>query len=108
LPGTVDELDRLGLTPREIALDGGFEPPPTNRLLDGRADVFIAGRQQPASRRSKKRLAGYRAGCEGRISHLKRGYGLRRSSFRGHDGARTHVGWAILAYNLDTLAIRTA
>jgi hypothetical protein len=41
--------------------------------------VFIAGRQQPNSRRPKKRLAGYRVGAEGRISHLKRRYGLGRS-----------------------------
>jgi hypothetical protein len=27
---------------------------------------------------------------------------------KAHDGARTWFGWAILAYNLDTLATRTA
>jgi IS5 family transposase len=32
---------------------------------------------------------------------------MRRSGLRGHDGARTWVGWAILAYNLDTLAVHT-
>lgn len=26
---------------------------------------------------------------------------------RGHDGARTWTGWAILTYNLDTLAVQT-
>ena len=78
----------------------------TNRIVDGRAAVFIAGRQQPDSRRSRRRLARYRVGCEGRISHLKRRYGLARSRLKGHHGARTWVGWAILAYNLDTLAVR--
>jgi transposase, IS5 family len=104
---TAAELDRAGITPREVALDGGFEPGPTNRALPDRAEVFIAGRQQPDKRRSRRRLASYRVGCEGRISHLKRRYGLRRTRLRGHDGARTWVGWAVLAYNLDTLAIRT-
>ena len=51
-------------------------------------------------------LAGYRVGCEARINHLKRSYGMRRSRLRGHQGARTWVGWAILAYNLDTLAVQ--
>jgi Transposase DDE domain len=83
----------------------GFEPAQANQLLPDTA-VFVAGRQQPSSRRPKKRLAGYRVGAEGRISHLKRGYGLRRTRLRGHDGARTWVGWALLAYNLDTLAAR--
>ena len=106
LPTTAAELKRLGLRPREVALDGGFSPPASNATLPD-STVFVAGRQQPQTRRPRKRLAGYRNGCEGRISHLKRGYGLRRSRLRGHPGARTWVGWGILAYNLDTLAIRT-
>lgn len=106
LPATVEELKRLSVRPREAAFDGGFPTDSTNALLPD-SDVFISGRQQPKARRSRKRLAGYRVGCEARISHLKRSYGLRRSRFRGHNGARTWVGWAILAYNLDTLAIQT-
>jgi transposase, IS5 family len=51
--------------------------------------------------------ARYRTGCEGRISHLKRGYGLRRSHLRGDQGQRIWTGWAILTYNLDTLAAHT-
>jgi transposase, IS5 family len=106
LPQTAKELERLGLRPREVALDGGFPVEAANRAFPD-ADVFIAGRQHPTSQRSKKRLASYRAGSEGRISHLKRGYGLRRSRLRGHDGARTWTGWGILAYNLDTLTVQT-
>ncbi len=107
LPATVAELDRLGLRPREVALDGGFPVEAANNAFPD-ADVFVAGRQHPPSRRSKKRLASYRAGSEGRISHLKRGYGMRRSRLRGHDGARTWTGWSILTYDLDTLAVQAA
>lgn len=107
LPATVAELARLGLRPREVALDGGFPVEAANQAFPDAA-VFVAGRQHPPSRRSKKRLASYRAGAEGRISHLKRGYGLRRSRLRGHDGARSWTGWAILTYNLDTLTVQTA
>jgi IS5 family transposase len=106
LPTTVGELDKLAIGLREVAFDGGFSPAQATELLPDSA-VFVAGRQQPDSRRSRKRLAGYRVGAEGRISHLKRSYGLRRSRLRGHDGARTWVGWGLLAYNLDTLAART-
>ena len=66
------------------------------------------GRQRPARGAPHRRLARYRVGIEGRISHLKRRYGLRRSRLKGHHGARTWTAWAILAYNLDTLAIRAA
>ena len=106
LPATIAELDRLGLRPREVALDGGFPVEAANRAFPD-AQVFVAGRQHPPSRRSKKRLASYRAGAEGRISHLKRRYGMRRSRLKGHDGARAWTGWAILSYNLDTLTVQT-
>jgi len=53
-------------------------------------------------------LQRYRTGAEGRISHLKRGYGMRRSRLKGDEGQKTWTGWGILTYNLDTLTIRTA
>ena len=110
LPQTVTELQRLGLSPKEIALDGGFNVGPTTDALEDLAPdrVFIAGRQQPGSRRTQRRLQRYRTGAEGRISHLKRSYGLRRSRLKGDEGQKTWTGWAILTYNLDTLTIRTA
>ena len=108
-PDTVAELTRLGLTPREVALDAGFQPGPTNAALEDLAPktVFIAGRQEPASRHTKRRLRRYRTGQEGRISHLKRRYGLDRSRLKGDQGRQIWTEWAILAYNTDTLAIRT-
>jgi IS5 family transposase len=109
LPHTTAELQRLGLRPKEVALDGGFEQRPTAEALQELSPerVFIAGRQQPGSRRTQRRLARYRTGAEGRISHLKRSYGLRRSRLKGQEGMKAWSAWAILAYNLDTLAIRT-
>jgi transposase, IS5 family len=90
LPDTIGELTRLGIRPREIALDGGFNAGSTRQTLDDAGlnpeRVFIAGRQQPGSRRTQRRLARYRTGAEGRISHLKRGYGLDQSRLRGDKG----------------------
>jgi len=109
LPDTVKELRRLAISPREVALDGGFQPGPTNRSLAELAPdrVFISGRQQPGSRRTNRRLQRYRTGEEGRISHLKRRYGLGRSRLKGHEGQQIWTEWSILAYNADTLAVRT-
>lgn len=97
-------LADLALIPREIAVDGGFDPvaehlPPADR-------VFISGKHSAGSPKTNRRLAKFRVGCEGRVSHLKRRYRLRRSRLKGHTGARTWAAWAILAHNLDTLAIR--
>jgi IS5 family transposase len=109
LPQTVSEFQRLGISVREVALDGGFNVASTTAAL---ADLqpkqtFIAGRQEPASKRTQRRLRRYRTGAEGRISHLKRRYGLDRSRLKGDDGRQTWTEWGILAYNLDTLAVRT-
>jgi IS5 family transposase len=104
LPHTVAELKRLGLSPWEVALDGGFQTKPARRRWRPLAPerIFIAGRASPGSRRTQRRLARYRVGAAGRISHLKRRHGLRRSRLKGGQGERTWTGWAVFAYNLET------
>jgi transposase, IS5 family len=108
LPDTIKELKRLGISPKEVALDGGFNVGPTREAFEDLEPdrVFISGRQQPGSKRTQRRLQKYRTGAEGRISHLKRGYGMDRSRLKGDEGQQIWNGWAILAYNADTLAIR--
>jgi IS5 family transposase len=108
LPDTVAELKRLGISPKEVALDGGFNVGPTTEAFEDLAPdrVFISGRQQPGSRRTQRRLQKYRTGAEGRISHLKRGYDMDRSRLKGDEGQQIWNGWAILAYNADTLTVR--
>jgi transposase, IS5 family len=109
LPQTVAELKRLGISPREVALDGGFNVSRTRQAFEDLTPerVFISGRQQPGSTRTQRRMQRYRTGAEGRISHLKRSYGMGRSRLKGDQGQQIWTGWAILAYNADTLAIRT-
>jgi IS5 family transposase len=70
---------------REAAVDGGFNTGPTNTALERLApkNVFIAGRQQRGSNHTQRRLRRYRTGAEGRISHLKRRYGIDRSRLKG-------------------------
>jgi len=104
LPQTVAELERLRLSPREVALDGGFQTKATAEALAPLSPerVFIAGRAAPGSRRTQRRLARYRVGAEGRISHLKRRHGLRRSRLKGREGERSWTGWAVFAYNVHT------
>jgi len=110
LPATIAELERLGLKPAEVAVDGGFPVRSTSAAFEslGPERLFIAGKRSTAagaSKRTRDRLASYRTGSEGRISHLKRDYGLRRSRLRGEQGTKTWVGWSALAYNLDTYAV---
>lgn len=107
LPQTAAELGRAGIRLAEVALDGGFGPAPTEEAFAHAPPkrTFIAGRREPDSRRTRRRLARYRTGAEGRISHLKRGYGLGRSRLKGAEGERIWTGWATFAYDLDTIAV---
>ena len=103
LPDTAEELKNLDATLKEIVLDGGFMPTPSNTALDGIADtIHITGRQETGSRRTRRRRQRYRTGTEGRISHLKRGYGLDRARLKGDTGHQIWAGWAALTYNTDT------
>jgi|SRR4051794_40264386 len=52
--------------------------------------------QQPRFRSACR----FRAGIEGRISVLKRRFGLRRCRYHGPNGMERWVGWGILAHNL--------
>lgn len=106
LDQTVEQLQSLGVNIREVAVDGGFGH---NKTLEQLAPleperVYIAGRLTEFSRRTSRRLYRYRVGAEGRISHVKRSYGLDRSRLKGHEGSDISTGWGTLAYNLDTYA----
>jgi IS5 family transposase len=59
------------------------------------------GRADPIERTRSWRLwYRWRAGGEGRISCLKRQYGLRHTLLKGHAGASIWAGYGILAHNL--------
>jgi transposase, IS5 family len=49
----------------------------------------------------------WRTGSEGRISTLKRGYGWNRTHLDGTTGARTWIGYGVLAHNLTKIAALT-
>jgi IS5 family transposase len=58
--------------------------------------------------RSFRRMRNWRVGIEARISHLKRGFGLRRSRLRRLPGAKTWVGLGVFAYNLQRMTVVAA
>ncbi len=108
LPQSLAQLELIDAAShlKVAAVDGGFTVNATKEALAGTgAEVFIVGsKKNSGSRRHQRRLARYRVGAEGRISHLKRGYGLRRSRLKGEAGVRTWIAWAFLTYNLHIAA----
>jgi len=61
LARTVTELERLGLTPKEIALDGGFQAGPTADALNGPTLRSEHSSRVASSRARAARNAGWRA-----------------------------------------------
>jgi len=106
LPATVAEVVALELKPLEAVFDRGFTTKATlAAMTELGSKVFISGSaKNDGSRRTRQRLASHRVGCEGRIAHLKREYGGRRSRLKGDTGAEIWASWTALAYNLDTVA----
>jgi transposase, IS5 family len=56
--------------------------------------------RQTQHRAAFRRAYRWRAGIEGRISVLKRRFGLNRCRYRGEAGMERWVGWGLLAHNL--------
>ena len=50
----------------------------------------------------------YHQGIEGRISLVKRRFGLRKCLYHGEDGFERWVGWGIIAYDLRVIGIALA
>ena len=67
-----------------------------------------AARRAEEHRRAFRRTVKWRTGVEGRISTLKRGYGWDRTRIDGTEGARTWVGYGVLAHNLVKISTLTA
>lgn len=107
---------RFGRAPELLAGDRGCSSP-RNEELARRAGVkrivlprkghLSPERQKHEKQRWFRRGMNFRSGCEGRISVLKRRYGLDCCLNHGEDGFGRWVGWGILTANLATIS-RTA
>ena len=94
---------------KAVAADRGFYSQANEDWLKGsgvkQASIPKRGKISEERRRYQKqpwfrRLKRFRAGIEGRISLLKRKFGLKRSQMRGSSGTNTWVGQGIFTYNL--------
>jgi len=65
-----------------------------------RQGPLTAEQRQVRQRAAFRRAYRWRAGIEGRISVLKRRFGLARCRYHGEEGMERWVGWGLLAHNL--------
>jgi transposase, IS5 family len=73
-----------------------------------RKGTLSAARAQLERTGAFRRLRNWRVGIEARISHLKRGFGVRRTRMRRLPGAKTWVGLGVFAYNLQRMTVVAA
>jgi IS5 family transposase len=112
-PNLPDSLDHhraaFGAVPAVLAADRGFSTNSNERIAQTHGVTCVAlphqgplspSRSQIEQRPTFRKACRFRAGIEGRISVLKRRFGLRRCRYHGPDGMERWVGWGILAHNL--------
>ena len=101
--------ERLGRVPRLATADAGYYAQAHEQNLHdmGVKRVAVPNRNTRSAERKKlertrwfKKAQAWRTGCEGRISVMKRRHGLRRCLYRGVEGMKRWVGFAVLADNL--------
>jgi IS5 family transposase len=99
----------FGRAPYVVTGDRGLHAPDNEQVARqaGVQHLVIprSGPLTPAQRAREhapawRRRYRWRAGIEGRLSSLRRDYGLRRCPNHGEAGLVRHVGWGVLASNL--------
>jgi IS5 family transposase len=108
---------RFGKAPRLLTADRGFWSPENERRAQQagvkRVVIPYAGKAPPERMKEEKERGfrrGYRfrAGVEGRISVLKRRFGLDCCLDHGEEGLARWVGWGVVTANLVQIARATA
>ncbi len=114
LPSVQRVMALTGRPPGTVVGDRGFGTAANDQALEALGVKRIGlqrngtpGKARQAYERTRifRRLRNWRVGIEARISHLKRGFGLRRTRLRRLPGARTWVGLGIFAYNLQRMTV---
>ncbi len=104
---------RFGRTPNSVAADRGYGEAAVDAALEaeGVQRVAIPRRGRPGVARQRverahpfRHLVKWRTGIEGRISHLKHGYGWNRTRLDSLAGARVWCGLGVLAHNAVKIA----
>lgn len=108
-PALAQHQHLFGQAPRLVTGDRGLHAASNERIAtDAGVQHLVIPRsgKLTATHRARERDPAWRrryrwrAGIEGRLSSLRRDYGLRRCPAHGDDGLERHVGWGIIASNL--------
>jgi IS5 family transposase len=111
-PTLENHIKLFGQPPRQASADRGVHSADNETLAAKLGVKHIVlpkpGRKSEARRQHERqrwfwRGRRFHAGVEGRISVIKRKYGLDRCRNRGQDGFERWVGWGVIANNLTAM-----
>ena len=111
-PAVAVHQQQLGRVPEWVAADAGFYSAKGEKAAydKGVKRVSVPNRSTKSEERKKQQKERWfqngqkwRAGCEGRISLLKRRHGLDRCFYKGQDGMKRWVGLSVIGDNLINL-----
>ncbi len=116
-PALAHHRQVFGRAPRLVAADRGLHASTNERvareagvrhLVIPRSGTLTADQRARERAPAWRRRYRWRAGIEGRLSSLRRDYGLRRCPAHGEEGLVRHVGWGVIASNLRHLGQKLA
>ena len=117
LPALRQHAQLFGHAPRLLAGDRGVHTTGVEEQAQAlgvrhvvipRSGPTTAEQRQRERSRAWRRRYRWRAGIEGRISSLRRQYGLARCAYHGEVGLQRWIGWGVLASNLRQIGRRLA
>ena len=118
LPESIEgHRERFGKAPELLTADRGLYSKANEQIAKkaGIRRVALPHSGRPTKKRKEyerqrwfRRAFAFRAGIEGRISVLRRGYSLERCPHHGEDGMGRWVGWGIVVHNLAKISKKQA
>lgn len=107
IPALDSIIKNYGIVPRDCATDGGYASLVNHNHAkkEGITNIVfnkIVGslKNISTSKNIETSLKKWRSGMEAVISNIKRGFNLRRCSWKGWEHFESKVLWSVLAYNI--------
>ena len=105
---TIDKVIKdYEIVPRDSATDGGYASKPNVDYAKEKGIVNIVfnkvvGSLQNiiSSKNIETRLKKWRSGIEANISNFKRGFDIRRCTWKGFDHFCSKIMWSVIGYNI--------